>query len=110
MCLKRFGYVLVVGSALVLQEWQFEFQHMMSRMRIFSKEHMESTFGEYHRMHMGADAPTPTAGYPDCGAGWYSKRLDYKDWYEFNNQQRVYANCHEHMVWLMPMMLVGDLF
>lgn len=84
VCLKRYSAVLLIGGALVWQDMGFEYGHMGPRMRIFSNEWMESNFGEFHKMHMGRDAPTPTAGYPDTGAGWYSKRLDYKDWYEFN--------------------------
>jgi len=35
-------------------------------------------------MQMGVDAVVPKMGYPDTGAGFYSKKLAYKDWYTFN--------------------------
>lgn len=34
----------------------------------------------------------PDQGYPDTGSGLYSKKLSYKDWFEFNLTQRVHAN------------------
>jgi hypothetical protein len=33
---------------------------------------------------MGRDTPTPKLGYPDMGAGVFSKQLGYKEWFDFN--------------------------
>jgi hypothetical protein len=33
---------------------------------------------------MGRDTPTPKLGYPDMGAGVFSKQLSYKEWFDFN--------------------------
>lgn len=61
-------------------------------------------------MYMGADTVAPGLGYPDTGAGYYSKKLDYKDWYTFNCAQRIHSNSIEHLSWLMPLLFVGGIF
>ena len=44
------------------------------------------------------------------GAGWYSKKLGYKEWYEFNNAQRIHNNSIEHLPAIMPLILLGGIF
>ena len=36
-------------------------------------------------------------GHPDAGSGRFSHGLSYKDWYEFNNAQRVHINYVEQL-------------
>jgi len=57
---------------------------MGPRKRVFNDDWMVKNFKEYHKMHMGVDAVVPKMGYPDTGAGFFSKKLAYKDWYTFN--------------------------
>ena len=59
---------------------------------------------------MGHDAPAPFLGYPDMGAGVYSRMLSYKDWFEFNCAQRVHNNNIEHMTWGLPIFLINGFF
>ena len=59
---------------------------------------------------MGRDTPTPKLGYPDMGAGVFSKQLGYKEWFDFNVAQRIHNNSIEHLAWLMPLTLVGGIF
>lgn len=59
---------------------------------------------------MGKDAPAPTLGYPDMGAGTYARLLGYKDWFEFNCATRVHQNNVEHMAWTFPTFLMGGMF
>lgn len=59
---------------------------------------------------MSTDEPPPKFGYPDMGSGYYSKMLEYKDWYSFNNVCRVSQNTLEHMPQVMPLVLVSGLF
>ena len=59
---------------------------------------------------MGKDALVPAFGYPDTGAGKYSKLLPYGDWYRFNCAQRIHMNSIEHLSWSLPLLLVGGLF
>ena len=44
------------------------------------------------------------------GAGPYSKKLPYYDWFKFNCAQRVHSNSIEHLAWALPLLLVGGLF
>lgn len=52
----------------------------------------------------------PKMGYPDMGAGYYSKQLPYKDWMEFNIAQRIHGNSIEHLSWMLPMFLLLGVF
>ena len=54
------------------------------RKACFSDEHME-LFREDH-VEAGRGQKPPKGGYPDCGNGLYSLKLDYKQWFEFNLQ------------------------
>ena len=45
-------------------------------------------FSEEHKKAFGKDTELDKNGYPDNGSGRYSKKLDYKAWYEFNAFQR----------------------
>jgi hypothetical protein len=82
---------------------------MIPRKRVFNDEVMEK-FAETHKFHLGSNAVTPKMGYPDNGAGYYSKRIPYKDWSEFNCYQRVHGNSLEHLSWALPLMFVGGIF
>ena len=59
---------------------------------------------------MGMDSPAPFLGYPDMGAGTYSRLLYYKDWFAFNCAQRVHQNNVEHLAWTLPAFLVSVIF
>ena len=59
---------------------------------------------------MGQDTPAPLMGYPDMGAGIFSRALPYRQWFEFNCAQRVHQNNVEHLAWTMPSFLIGGLF
>ena len=48
-------------------------------------------------------------GYPDCGNGFYSDKLDYKHWYDFNSKQRAYKNCLESLAPVLCFLLIGGL-
>ena len=45
-------------------------------------------FSEEHKKAFGKDTEPDKNGYPDNGSGRYSKKLGYKEWYEFNANQR----------------------
>ena len=83
-CSKRFGVVVLLGGVLAVQDFTFEYGVMGPRKRVFNDEWMKKYFAEYHKLHMGVDAVVPGMGYPDTGAGFFSKKLSYKDWYTFN--------------------------
>ena len=48
-------------------------------------------------------------GYPDCGNGFYSDKLDYKHWFDFNSKQRAYKNCLESLAPTLCFLLIGGL-
>ena len=62
---------------------------------------------------MGQDTPAPYLGYPDMGAGTYSRILatqNYKGWFDFNCAQRVHQNNIEHLVWTLPSFMMLGVF
>ena len=56
----------------------------VKRAKVFNGEFMKKHFGEEHMKAYPKDTKTPQYGYPDMGSGFYSKKLSYKDWFEFN--------------------------
>lgn len=48
-------------------------------------------------------------GYPDCGNGVYSDKLDYKTWYIFNVKQRAYKNTLEILTPAVMFLMIGGL-
>ena len=44
------------------------------------------------------------------GNGWYSQKLPYKDWYEFNCAQRAHQNYFEHLPSIVSIILIGGLY
>lgn len=95
---------------MVIQDVVSEFGVMGPRKKYFTDDWMSENFDQYHKMHMGADAPVPKMGYPDTGAGYYSKKLPYKAWYELNCAQRIHGNSMEHMSWCLPLILISGVF
>ena len=49
-------------------------------------------------------------GYPDMGSGRYSEALSYKDWYLYNNSQRVQYNYLEHLVCINTWTLIAGFY
>jgi len=63
-----------------------------------------------HKKYLGQDTPVPLMGYPDNGAGHYSRMLSYKDWFEFNCSQRLHQNYVDHLSWTLPFIFVNGMF
>lgn len=83
-CSRRYGWVLLAGGLLAIQDFSFAYQGMGHRLQAYNEEFMKSNFEAYHQMVIQRDAPVPKAGYPDTGAGLYARQLPYKDWYKQN--------------------------
>ena len=64
---------------------------MASRLRVFRRKFLRQ-FDKLHAENVPGYEACPEYGYPDCGAGWFSKQLPYKDWVEINKGQRVQLN------------------
>ena len=77
------------------------------RKAIFKPEYMEK-WKSTHEMVVAA--PVSPTGYPDTGAGRYSKGLPYEEWYKFNIAQRVHGNSVEHLVHSIPLLLLSGIF
>jgi uncharacterized membrane protein YecN with MAPEG domain len=98
-----YGYVLIVAALIALELLLIGFIVAGgARGKYFTKEFMERHFGEAHREATGQEIDK--GGSPDMGSGFYSQRLSYKEWYEFNNAQRSHYNFLEFapttFVWL----------
>ena len=88
---ELYPWVMVVAIVNVLQCLMVAFVYTVRvRGRIFNKEFMNKHFKEIHGRTFGTDPPG--GGFPDNGMGYYSKKLDYKDWFEFNSAQRLHIN------------------
>jgi len=68
-------------------------------MKNFEREHTEAT-GE----------PIAAGGYPDMGSGWYSRKLSYAAWWNFNNAQRAHYNFVETIAATTLLLIVGGLY
>ena len=67
---------------------------MRARTQCLDSEVM-SQFTEEHALAFGGAATVPKMGYPDCGDGYYSKKLSYANWFKMNNGQRAQLNYFE---------------
>jgi len=99
------GYISVLFVALMIAA-QYVLTSLIvgkARSRAFNAEFM-SQFNEDHAHAFPGEVPNKE-GYPDCGQGRYSDKLPYKDWYDFNNAQRIHYNfleaIHVILTWLV---------
>ena len=65
-------------------------------------------FKEIHQKEIKEDM-APQLGYPDCGSGWYSKELSYKDWFTMNCGQRCQLNFLEQLPIIMITSLLAGI-
>jgi len=77
------------------------------RSKMFTQEFLDEHFGEAH--HHAFGEKIPKGGYPDMGNGRYAERLSYKDWYIFNNAQRVHYNFVEQVAPIITLILITAL-
>ena len=76
------------------------FQHDDFMEKYFGKEH-EAAFGKAHAVSK--------QGYPDAGCGRYSKKLTYRQWFDYNLGQRAHANLLETVVPVSIFSLIAGL-
>ena len=105
---KHYGGVIIVCGALALQQYYNAFGIIMPLRKLLFTEKYMSQWDEMHQYYLKTK-PSPF-GYPDAGAGVYSKKLEYGDWFKFNNAQRVHGNSIEHLSHAIPTMLLAGLF
>ena len=78
-----------------------------ARVKAFNKDFMKQ-FNDLHKEAFGLDQ-APGAGYPDCGNGYYGKRLSYQAWLDMNIGQRAQINYLEHITYVLVSGFVGGL-
>src|SRR5438132_1566735 len=76
------------------------------RKKVFSPEFMEGNFKTEHERFF-PDSKVPKSGYPDMGSGRFSEKLSYKEWYLFNNGQRIHYNYMEYVTCVLCWLLIG---
>ena len=67
-------------------------------------------FDDVHRKAFGATSKVPKMGYPDCGDGYYSKKLTYANWFKMNNGQRAQLNYSEQLPFILTTTLIGGVY
>ena len=80
-----------------------------TRFRIFNREFM-AQFKEEHEKAFGEGKEPAAGGFPDCGDGRYSEKLDYKSWVEFNNAMRVHMNFVESLPLMLTIIVIAGLY
>lgn len=103
-----YGLVIWAAVGIILECSMIGGSIFSYRKRIFNQAFMEREFGDDHKKATGERIME--GGFPDMGNGWYSRRLSYKDWYDFNNAQRAHLNLVEVISVVLPLLLIGGLY
>ena len=80
---------------------------MRTRIKVF-RRHFMKQFAAVHEKAFPGKKP-PQYGYPDCGNGYFGKRLPYADWFRMNNAQRVQGNFLEQITFITGVSIVASL-
>ncbi len=102
---KSHGFAMLPLALIAIQCFATSLIPGSLRKKIFTKEYMQKNFAEQHKKTFGDSCPRN--GYPDMGNGRFCEKLDYAQWYEFNNAQRVHYNYVEQIGVLVAMMILG---
>ena len=94
---KEFPAVLLCCVVLCCLVWVISFYSVKVRRRIFTPEFLAMNFEKDHSTLNQKSKVPALGGLPDAGDGRYSKKLEYKEWVEFNNAQRVHMNTVEQL-------------
>jgi len=107
---QAYGYVIIVAAILALEILFIGFLYPgAARRKVFSKEFIKNNFSELHQKEVGGEIDN-LLGYPDMGSGFYSQKLSYKQWYDFNIAQRVHYNFLEMAPSTFVSLLLGGLY
>ena len=106
--LNDYGYVLLTAMWIAFQCYMTGFLVVeVKRAKTYTQEYMEKNFLDEHKKAFPNDKTVPKFGYPDMGCGWYSSKLTYKQWFEFNLAQRVHGNFLEQQIIVCFFILVA---
>ena len=103
---ELYPYVLLLAGGLTAQCLIFGFIAGGKRSTLFSKEYMDQ-FADDHQREMHQEIKS--GGYPDMGNGLYSLNLSYKNWMEFQLDQRQHKNYLEVLTMLVFCTLICGL-
>mmetsp|Transcript_17002 Transcript_17002/g.16690 ORF Transcript_17002/g.16690 Transcript_17002/m.16690 type:complete len:108 (-) Transcript_17002:329-652(-) len=101
---KHYGGVLIACGLLAGQQYYNAFSLVGPLRKMIFKETFMKNFEESHKMVF--NTPPSPFGYPDMGAGRYSRMLPYQEWYKFNVVQRIHGNSVEHLSHCIPLMML----
>ena len=108
--LNEYGYVLAMTIWLSLQCYFTGFILVeYKRAKTYTTEYLNKNYLEEHKKAIPKDTKVPKFGYPDMGNGYYSSKLTYKQWFDFNVVQRVHSNFLEQILIVILLMLVSGL-
>ena len=79
------------------------------RAKTYTEEYLKKNYEEEHKKAFPNDKRVPKFGYPDMGCGWYSSKLSYKEWFQFNVAQRIHGNFLEQLVTVTLLILIAGL-
>ena len=100
-------YILLCVSILSIECILVQYFALLPlRASIFNGNYMYQ-FSKDHEKMNDEDAVLRPGGFPDSGNGFYSDKLEYKQWYELNNGIRVQANFIESMPQAICFLIVG---
>ena len=102
-----YPYVMLVAALICTECMIIGFMAGSKRSTIFNKQFMEDNFAEVHFKEVMQGLPK--GGYPDTGNGLYSDKLSYKDWFQFNLDQRAHKNFLEQLTIVVFSILVSGI-
>jgi uncharacterized membrane protein YecN with MAPEG domain len=102
------GWALAAVLLVVFEGAIFSLMVGRVRSRVFNGQFMDEKFGDLHFKTF--QSAVSKNGYPDMGNGRYSEHLNYRDWYDFNNAQRVHYNYLENVNSYVVYLLAAALY
>ena len=108
--LNEYGYVLLMAFWIAFQCYMTGFVVVeYKRAKTYTQEFLDKNFLEEHQKAFPNEKKVPKFGYPDMGNGWYSQKLTYKQWFEFNLAQRVHYNFIENCIIIVFLILIAGI-
>ncbi|TNV75441.1 hypothetical protein FGO68_gene2738 [Halteria grandinella] len=108
--LNEYGYVLLVALWMTFQCYMTGFVVVeYKRAKTYTEDYLKKHYWEEHHAAYPKDKMVPKFGYPDMGCGYYSSKLSYKQWFEFNIAQRIHQNFLEQIIIVVLLTLVAGL-
>ncbi len=108
--LNDYKYVLLVTLWIAFQCYLTGFILVEGkRIKLYTEDYLKKNYLEEHQKAFPNDKRVPKLGYPDMGNGWYSSKLTYKEWFEFNIVQRIHMNFLEQLMIVSFLLLTAGL-